>query len=97
MRKLYWIIGLLLFGCVFSSSTSSVHAGDNVWTTNGPDGGTVAALAIDPVTPATLYVGTAGGVFKSTDGGESWDVRNTGLASLDVYALAINPVTPGTL
>ena len=29
-------------------------------------------LAIDPVTPATLYAGTEGGVFKSTNGGANW-------------------------
>ncbi len=30
-------------------------------------------LAIDPVTPSTLYVGTINGeLFKSTDSGEAW-------------------------
>jgi len=29
----------------------------------------VPALAIDPVTPNTIYAGTPGGMFKSTDGG----------------------------
>ena len=33
----------------------------------------VHALAIDPMTPATLYAGTyGGGVFKSTNGGGDW-------------------------
>ena len=48
-------------------------------------------------TPATLYAGTAGGVFKSSDGGESWAAANTGLTNLSVQALAINPTTPATL
>jgi hypothetical protein len=46
----------------------------------------VAALALDPTTPTTLYAGTVGyvgipggGVFKSTDGGGSWSAANTGL------------------
>src|SRR5438445_13794543 len=35
--------------------------------------GNIAALAIDPVTPTTLYAGTCDrGLFKSTDGGASW-------------------------
>jgi hypothetical protein len=42
-------------------------AGVNVWTTNGPEGGIIEALAIDPATPATLCAGAyGGGVFKST-------------------------------
>jgi photosystem II stability/assembly factor-like uncharacterized protein len=52
----------------------------------------VEALALDPGTPSTLYAGTGGvfgteggGVFKSTDGGESWSGVNTGLTDLDVY------------
>jgi hypothetical protein len=35
-----------------------------------------------------------GGVFKSTDGGESWTAINTGLTSTSVNALAITPSTP---
>ena len=40
----------------------------------------IAALAIDPSTPTTLYAGTSGGgVFKSTDGGGSWRAVNDGM------------------
>ena len=55
------------------------------------------ALAIDPATPATLYAGTYGGVFKSTDGGGNWHAVNTGLTDTPVRALAIDPATPATL
>src|SRR5207245_2292373 len=55
-------------------------------------------LAIDPQTPATLYVGTrADGVFRSTDGGESWSAVSAGLPNLPVTALAIDPQTPTIL
>jgi hypothetical protein len=58
----------------------------------------VQALVIDPVTPTTLYAGTAGGgVYKSTDGGASWSALNNGLADIDVEALAIDPVTPSII
>jgi hypothetical protein len=54
--------GLLLAGYA--------QAGINQWTSNGPEGGRISALAIDPTTPSTLYAGTPGqGVYKSTDGG----------------------------
>jgi hypothetical protein len=40
------------------------------WTSIGPDGGQIRALAIDPTAPSTLYAGTqGGGVFRSLDGG----------------------------
>ena len=63
-----------------------------------PPGGDVRALAIDPITPRTLYAGTyGGGVFKSTDAGATWSAANTGLDSTGVTALAIDPNTPSTL
>ena len=71
-------------------------AGINIWTSNGPEGG-IYALAIDPATPTTLYAGTGGGVFKSTNGGGNWSAVNTGLTNTNVYALAIDPATPTTL
>jgi len=63
----------------------------------------VLALAIDPVTPTTLYaaaklVGSSWlGVFKSTDGGGSWSTINTGFADLDIQSVAVDPGTPTTL
>ncbi len=59
----------------------------------------VQSLAVerraDPQTPATLYAGTSLRVFKSTDGGASWNV--TGLTGVGVFALAMDPLTPTTV
>jgi photosystem II stability/assembly factor-like uncharacterized protein len=65
----------------------------------------VTSLAIDPTTPTTLYAGTDAsypdgvyGVYKSTDGGESWKAVNFGLpSSANIASLAINSKTPTTL
>jgi hypothetical protein len=74
------------------------YAGPGIWTSGGPYSGSVYALAIDPVTPTTLYAGTRyDGVFKSTDSGGTWATASTGLQNQDVSALAINPSTPATL
>jgi photosystem II stability/assembly factor-like uncharacterized protein len=83
---------LLAIGVSFSTVA---RAGAGVWTSGGPYGGEVMALAINPANPATLYAGTNGGVFKSNDSGGTWAVA--GLTNLEVYALAINPSTPTTL
>src|SRR5450759_3349744 len=85
---------LLAIGMWFSMVA---HAGPGVWSSGGPYGGYVTALAINPATPATLYAGTASGVFKSTDSGGTWAAANTGLTNLNISALAINPPTPTTL
>jgi photosystem II stability/assembly factor-like uncharacterized protein len=58
----------------------------------------VYALAINPQDASTLYAGTSAGVFKSTDGGASWNASRNGLpAYFPVFALAINPQSPSTL
>jgi photosystem II stability/assembly factor-like uncharacterized protein len=52
----------------------------------------------DPKDPKTIYVAThEAGVFKSTDGGETWKQVNNGLGGLDVHGLAIDPITPQKL
>jgi hypothetical protein len=59
----------------------------------------VFALAIDRVTPTTLYAGMSGepGVFKTEDRGGGWGTRNLGLPPNSVLAVAIDPVTHTTL
>ena len=87
---------LLVASLVAVGRASSVQADTTVWVSNGPYGGLVRALAIDPSTPSTLDAGTwGGGVFKSTDGGASWSAF--GLANRSVRALAINPADPGVV
>src|SRR5204863_4967497 len=81
------------------TSSRTAEGGINSWTGTGRlEGGPIGALAIDPVTPATLYAGTdSNGVFKTTNGGGSWTAVNTGLTNFQVTALAIDPQTPATV
>src|SRR5439155_1031995 len=71
----------------------STDGGDH-WSRN--PFGARRALAIDPLTPATLYATTGWesdavqGTHKSTDGGASWSRVDTG----PISALAIDPQTP---
>lgn len=62
---------------------------------NGLTGG-VTALAIDSDVTSTLYAG-AFGVFKTIDGGVSWNLNLTGLRAYLPSALAVDPQTPTTL
>jgi photosystem II stability/assembly factor-like uncharacterized protein len=70
----------------------------------------VPCLAIDPQNPGTLYavengyaiapdtVIVAGGLFKSMDGGGTWNLLNLGLPpNSSIDAVAVNPQNPSTL
>ena len=59
--KRVFLICLLVLLSISPSSIAS--AGNNVWTSKGPEGGIISTLVIDPATPATLYAGTNGGAF----------------------------------
>jgi photosystem II stability/assembly factor-like uncharacterized protein len=80
-----------------AAASSPATGGVGTWTTHGPDGASVGAVAVDPANPATVYAGTGGGVFKSTNGGASWSAANSGLGSTGVAALAIDPSSTTTL
>lgn len=47
--------------------------------------------------PGAIYAATNKGVFKSTDGGASWILANSGLAGIEVFCLAIDPSNPATI
>ncbi len=77
---------------LLQSVSPVAQAGYNQWTGSGPNGGLMTVLVIDPGNPSTLYAGTqSGGVFKSTNGGVSWNPVNIGLTDNTIYALAIEP------
>ena len=68
-------------------------ASDNIgWTqTNGPYGGMVGALHVTP--EGTLFAGTGeGGIFRSTDGGDTWTPTSEGLR---IYQDSMSYVLPG--
>ncbi|MGA9115772.1 MAG: hypothetical protein WB626_03260 [Bacteroidota bacterium] len=53
------------------------------------------AITYDPSDPLLVYFGTDGGVFASTDGGETFEGRNGGFATTQFYAgFAISESNP---
>jgi photosystem II stability/assembly factor-like uncharacterized protein len=89
--------------CAALALSATAFAGVNHWTSNGPYGGAIAALVVDPSSPGTVYAAVTGyGVFRSTDGGANWSSANGGLTVVGVLpltavALAIDPVVTSTL
>lgn len=63
----------LAFGLTLLVATNSGTAMASEWTLIGPDGGNVRSLTFDPSDPNRLLLGTsAGQLFVSQDGGNSW-------------------------
>ena len=66
----------------------------------GPVAGEVTGIAIDPTgtTDQTIYVSTNdGGIWKSTDGGASWNPKTENMPSLSVGAVALDPANPSSV
>lgn len=60
----------------------------------------VYSLAVDPMSPETVYAATEGGLYKSTDAGENWkllphtgrsELRITGERGLSTRCVAVDP------
>lgn len=66
-------------GATFASSSSGVHADNHV-----------AAFA--PSNPTIAYMGTDGGIYKSTNSGAGWtSMSNTGFNATQFQSLALHP------
>ena len=75
----------LLFLCIsITVNMDSLHA---QWIpTNGPYGGSITCFAVDST---TIFAGTYnGGVFQSTNNGQSWTATKAGLVNTNIRVLA---------
>src|SRR5262252_10066010 len=101
MNRYIWRVALAI---VFALSAAPAQAGLNQWTTNGPnDAAIINSIAVDPNNPLTVYAASSkttpldGKVFKSTDGGGSWNPMTTGLPGISVDIIVIDPSNTNTL
>jgi photosystem II stability/assembly factor-like uncharacterized protein len=82
------MLGLALLAAV------PLQAGVNRWTSIGPDGGGITALAFS-ANGRTAWAGTEkGGVFRSADNGRTWAETGHDLSG-EVHELAAGPAAPG--
>ena len=82
--------------------------GGQTWSTNTDSLSSlgISSIAVDPSRPDTIYLGTgdrdAGdsygrGIYKSTDGGQTWVLSNSGMGNKIVGKLLIDPSNNNTL
>ena len=93
LRITYLWLFLVLLG-------TGLNAEIDVWSCNGPGGGGVSALAINPLNTAIVYAGTARSIYKSTDSGKTWNVIYSMLPNdylLLVKSIVIDPLNPTTI
>ena len=66
----------------------------------GPVAGEVTDIAVDPqgTEDQIIYISTNdGGIWKSTDGGTTWNPKTDGMPSLSMGAVAIDPTNSSTV
>jgi hypothetical protein len=70
------------------------------WEPLGPGniGGRTRTLVIHPTQPDIMYAGgVSGGVWKTTDGGQSWTPLADRIANIAINSMAIHPTNPDVL
>ena len=73
---------------------ADVGSGDEMF---GPVGGIGTAMAVDPVAGNTVYLGTIGGLYKTTDGGRTVHAIGDSMARTAIGAIAVDPRHPSTV
>ncbi|MEO8430030.1 MAG: PKD domain-containing protein [Acidobacteriota bacterium] len=82
------------------SGKSTRAVGGSHWISLGPTtgAGRMTAIAPHPTAAGTVLAGAAGGgVWKTTDGGSTWQPLTEGINDLSVGAVAIPPSAPNTI
>lgn len=81
-----------------AARTSRADVGE--WVQEGPFniGGRINCMAIHPYNDDIIYTGTAGGgIFKTLDGGDSWEPITDELSHLPIGHIAIDPTNPSIM
>ena len=79
---------------------AGLNANNTGWMPLGPGnvGGRTRAIVIDPSNTNRIFAaGVAGGVWRSTDSGSSWQPLDDFMANLAVCSLAMDPNDPNTI
>ncbi|MFZ1218971.1 MAG: Ig-like domain-containing protein [Chthoniobacterales bacterium] len=82
---------------------SGIEVPDQDWTypvppplsfSGSPSSVRIDAIAVHPGDADTVYVGSEGGLAKTTDGGQHWTILSNSLLSQSIRSIAIDPANP---
>lgn len=79
---------------------TQTRADEELWENFGPDtvSGRIISIAFHPTDENTFLVGAAaGGLWRTTDYGESWEVLTDDFYTMGVGAVAYNPQNPNSI
>jgi len=62
-----------------------------------PPADSIARILVSPSAPGALLAAGAIGIWRSGDGGESWESSNRGLRAQGAYSVAVAPTEPSTV
>jgi len=81
----------ILFLFLAAPRLAAQQRAEPVWSSIGPDGGAMAALAAAPGKPQILYAVIAqGGIWRSESGGRQWSLAGRGLAAYPITTLVVD-------
>jgi len=69
---------ILLIWIIYIFSKSFSFAGEDEWTSIGPVGGYVSAIAVHPSSEDTIFASVDSKLYKTDNGGDSWMKLNVG-------------------
>ena len=61
-----------------------------------PTNSMIRSVAVDPLHPKRVYAAGPAGLFRSDDGGLTWEMANDGLKG-EPLAVTLNPALPQTV
>ena len=79
----------------FNATVTDVSGGTH--TASGSGGPWDSVVIIDPDDAAVMYVPTGEGVYKSIDGGATWNQSMTGVIARRAGKVVVDPVIPSTI
>lgn len=86
---------LLLVNPMSFGGTAAESTGGSRFRTNGPYGGSVKNIAVDPFDSSVVLAATGNGLFKSEDGGSTWQASLRGLKTVPANAVVFDPSIRG--
>jgi photosystem II stability/assembly factor-like uncharacterized protein len=88
----------ICIGTIGSGAWLSTDSGDSWKLVQGPNGlwseSRVYALTVHPTEPRTIFAGADDGLYKSTDGGQTFSHLDTPMNARDVWKIAVDPTNP---